>query len=98
MDKKLEEGEGPAIIPLEMSDCIFCKIVKKEIPSKIVHEEPDLLVFQDMNPQAPTHLVLIPKVHIERVSELTPETAPLVGKLTLAANQLARKLGFSEKG
>lgn len=81
-----------------MGECLFCKIVKKEIPSRIVHEDPELLAFHDINPQAPTHLVLIPKIHIERVSELTLETASLVGKLVLTANRLAKGLDFSEKG
>ena len=81
-----------------MSDCLFCKIAKKEIPSKIVHEDSELVAFHDINPQAPTHIVIIPKTHLERVSDLTPETAPLVGKLVLAANRLAKQLGFSEKG
>ena len=81
-----------------MTGCIFCKIVKKEIQSRTVHEDPDLLAFHDVNPQAPTHIIVIPKIHIERVSDLTTETAPLAGKLVLAANRLARQLGFSETG
>ena len=81
-----------------VSDCIFCKIAKKEIPSRIVHEDSELVAFHDINPQAPTHLVLIPKTHLERVSELTPETAPLAGKLVLTANRLAKQFGFSENG
>ena len=81
-----------------MADCIFCKIVKKEIPSQIAHEDPDLLAFHDINPQAPTHLILIPKTHVDRVYDLTPQTAPLVGKLVLAANRLAKQLGFSDAG
>ena len=88
----------PCYTDPKMADCLFCKIIKKEIPSRIAHEEPDLLAFYDINPQAPTHIVLVPKTHLERVSDLTPETAPLMGKLVLTANQLARKLGFSEKG
>ena len=81
-----------------MAECIFCKIAGKEIPSQIVQEEADFLAFRDINPQAPTHIVLIPKVHIERVSDLTLETSPIVGKLVLAANRLAKQLGFSEAG
>ena len=81
-----------------MSDCIFCKIVKKEIPSQIVYESPGFIAFRDINPQAPTHIVLVPKTHMERVSDLTPQTAPLVGELVLAANRLAKELGVSDTG
>ena len=81
-----------------MSDCIFCKIVKKEIPSQIVYESPGFIAFRDINPQAPTHIVLVPKTHMERISDLTPQEAPLVGELVLVANRLAKEFGFSERG
>ena len=81
-----------------MAECIFCKIVSKEIPATIAYEDAHLLAFHDINPQAPVHIQIIPKTHIARVSELTPETVPLLGKLVLAANQLAKDLKIAEPG
>ncbi len=81
-----------------MADCIFCKIAAKQLPSKIAYEDSDLLAFHDINPQAPVHIQIIPKRHIARVSELTPENVSLVGKLVLAANQLAKELTIAEPG
>ncbi len=81
-----------------MSDCIFCKIVAKEIPAQIAYEDAQLLAFHDINPQAPIHIQIIPKTHIARVSELTPETVSLPGKLVRAANQLAKELKAAEPG
>ena len=79
-------------------ECIFCRIISKEIPAKIAYEDSDLVAFHDINPQAPVHIQVIPKTHIARVSELTKETVPLIGKLTLVANQLARETGVAEAG
>lgn len=81
-----------------MRDCIFCKIADKQIPAKIAYEDDDLLAFEDIRPQAPVHLQVIPKRHIARVSDLTEENAGLVGKLTLAANRLARERGVDGPG
>ena len=81
-----------------MADCLFCKIAAKEIPSTIAHEDAQVLAFHDINPQAPVHIQIIPKQHIARVSELTEETIPLFGKLTLVANQLAKELKIAEPG
>lgn len=73
-----------------MADCIFCRIVKKEIPSKIEYEDEDVMAFHDVHPQAPLHLQVIPKRHIEKVADLAESDASLVGKLVLAAKTLAR--------
>lgn len=81
-----------------MFDCIFCKIVAKEIPAKVVYEDDRTMAFQDIHPQAPVHLQIIPKQHIARVSELTAQTVPLVGELVLVANRLAKELGIVEPG
>ena len=81
-----------------MSDCIFCKIVAKEIPAKMVYEDDQTIALQDIHPQAPVHLQIIPKQHIARVSELTAQTVPLVGELVLVANRLAKELGILEPG
>lgn len=81
-----------------MDECIFCKIIQKEIPSTLLYEDGEIFVFRDINPQAPFHAVIIPKEHIPRVSELTEKNASLVGKLVLVGNRLAQKEGFSERG
>ena len=81
-----------------MSDCIFCKIVTKEIPAKIAYEDAQVVAFADINPKAPVHLQIIPKEHIARVSELTEKNADLVTKLVLTANRLARDYEVAEPG
>ena len=81
-----------------MSDCLFCKIANKEIPAKITYEDETILAFADINPQAPVHLLVIPKQHIARISDLSEQTAGLAGQLVLRANQLAKDLSISEPG
>lgn len=81
-----------------MSDCLFCKIVSGEIPGNIVFQDDDVLAFRDLNPQAPTHILVIPKKHIATTNDLQPEDAALVGKMYLAAKQIARDEGIAEKG
>ncbi|MDR2747108.1 MAG: HIT domain-containing protein, partial [Treponema sp.] len=76
-----------------MSDCIFCKIVKGEIPAKKLYEDEELLAFHDVNPQAPVHFLVIPKRHIPSVMELDREDAPLLGRLLYKARELAEELG-----
>ena len=73
-----------------MSDCLFCKIVEGEIPSKKVLETDDLVAFHDVNPQAPVHLLLIPRKHLASLDEVGPEDADLMGKLVAAIPALAR--------
>ena len=79
-------------------DCIFCKIVAKQIPAKLVHEDEEIVAFRDINPVAPTHILIIPREHIETVNDLKPAQAGIVGKLHLVAKQLAVKEGISERG
>src|SRR5262245_8930005 len=80
------------------SDCLFCRIVRGEIPASIVRENEDLVAFRDINPQAPVHLLLIPKRHIANLDDLKPEDAPIVAKLMLAAAELARREGIAADG
>jgi histidine triad (HIT) family protein len=77
------------------SDCLFCKIAAKQIPAKLVHEDDDVFAFEDINPQAPTHILICPKKHFASLTEATPEDEALLGKLALVAAKLARekKLG-----
>jgi histidine triad (HIT) family protein len=77
-------------------NCIFCKIVRKEIPSNIVFEDDDLLAFYDINPQAPVHILIIPKKHIPSLAEVREEDQEILGKLLLGASKVAKKLAISE--
>ncbi|WP_437334980.1 histidine triad nucleotide-binding protein [Sorangium sp. So ce394] len=78
--------------------CIFCKIANKEIPSKVVLEDEHVLAFHDVNPQAPTHVLVIPKRHIAGIAQATPEDEAVLGRLLLAARQVAEKTGIAEGG
>ena len=79
-------------------DCIFCRIVKKEIPAKIVFENNKILAFEDVKPQAPEHILLIPKHHIEKTSDLTEANIHMIGELILAAKKIARERGVEDSG
>jgi histidine triad (HIT) family protein len=81
-----------------MSDCLFCKIVSGEIPAKVVHQDADTVAFVDVNPQAPTHLLVVPRKHVPTMNELAPEDDALVGKMYRVAAQLAKKNGIAERG
>lgn len=76
-----------------MSDCLFCKIVKGEVPSKKVYEDDDMLAFHDIKPHAPVHLLIIPKVHIEKLADATKDHTELLGKMLLKAPELAEQAG-----
>lgn len=80
------------------SSCIFCKIISKEIPSKIVYEDEEVLSFYDINPQAPVHLLLIPKKHIPSLAEISESDQTILGKLLFSASKIAKKVGISEDG
>lgn len=81
-----------------MQDCIFCKIVNKEIPAEIIYEDNQVLAFRDIKPAAPVHLLLIPKKHVETFFDLDQEDAEVIGQIQLAAGRLARDMGLTEKG
>ena len=81
-----------------MSDCLFCKMVSGEIQPDVVFENDDVLAFRDVTPQAPVHVLVIPKTHIATTNELTPEHAVLIGKMVLAARQIAADEGVAEPG
>ena len=80
------------------SDCLFCRIVDGEIPAEIVRSDSDVVAFRDINPQAPTHILIIPRKHIPSVSRLEAGDAAIMGKLFLAAKELAREEGISDTG
>lgn len=81
-----------------MSDCIFCKIVQREIPGDIVYEDKELIAFKDIQPLAPVHIVIIPKMHLRSVNDITPEHEPLIGRLFGAIRRLAEEFGVNESG
>lgn len=77
---------------------LFERIAAREIPAKIVHETEDFLAFHDVSPQAPVHVLIVPKVCIPRVAEAAPEKADLLGRMLLASREIAEKLGVLESG
>ena len=81
-----------------MNDCIFCKIINKEIPSNIVYEDEDIMAFYDINPAAPIHILVIPKKHIPSLIELTKEDENIIGKIYTVINNIAKDLEIDEKG
>lgn len=81
-----------------MSDCLFCKMVSGEIAPEKVYEDDDVLAFRDINPQAPSHVLVIPKMHISTLNDLDQSHTELVGKLYLAVGKIAQQEGFAEEG
>ncbi len=79
-----------------MTDCLFCRIVRKEIPAQILEETDNCLAFRDISPQAPTHVLVIPKSHVASVAEVTDPL--VVGRMVLMAARIARTLGVEEAG
>ncbi|MGE5613685.1 MAG: histidine triad nucleotide-binding protein [Bacillota bacterium] len=81
-----------------MDNCIFCKIIARQLPSSIVYENDKVMAFNDINPVAPVHVIIVPKLHIANVNELTAENAAVLGDIHLAAKEIAAKLGIADKG
>ena len=81
-----------------MSDCLFCKMVSGEIEPDVVYEYDEVMAFRDISPQAPTHVLVIPKQHIATLNDLDPDNAAVIGKMAFVATQLAKQEGFSEQG
>lgn len=81
-----------------MSDCLFCKIAKKELPAEILFENDEVIAFQDIRPQAPVHILIIPKKHITSAQLLQTEDIDLIGRLHYAIPKIADQSGVSEKG
>ena len=77
-------------------NCIFCKIVRGEIPAKKVYEDADVLAFHDIQPVAPVHFMLVPKKHVATMYDLTPDDAPVMGEIMTLAGRLARELGAGD--
>jgi histidine triad (HIT) family protein len=81
-----------------MTDTIFSKIIAREIPAEIVYEDDDVLAFKDVNPQAPVHVLIIPKREIPTLNDLESDDAELIGRLFLAARKVADDMGVAEDG
>lgn len=81
-----------------MEDCLFCKIIKGEIPSTKVYEDEDILAFNDINPAAPIHILVIPKKHIESLAHMQKEDEAIVGKIYGVINKIAEEKGFKDNG
>ncbi|MDM7923432.1 MAG: histidine triad nucleotide-binding protein [Pyrinomonadaceae bacterium] len=83
---------------MSTGDCLFCKIIAGEIPSGKVYEDDDCYAFNDISPQAPTHVLIVPRKHIDSLDKAAAEDAELLGRLMLAAAEIARDKGFAEDG
>lgn len=81
-----------------MSETIFSKIIRRELPADVVYEDSEIIAFRDINPQAPVHVLVVPKVEIETVNDIEPGQAELIGKLVLAAQKIAADEGIAEDG
>lgn len=81
-----------------MTDCIFCKIAAGDIPVTLLYDDGEVLAFRDINPEAPIHLLIIPRKHIPTLNDLTEVDAALIGRMHLAAKQLAAELGVADSG
>ncbi len=79
-----------------MINCLFCRILRNEIPAKKIYEDEHTFAFEDINPQAPTHVLIIPKRHVRGLKEATPEDAELIGRCHLAAAHIARQRGIED--
>ena len=81
-----------------MTDCLFCRIAAREIPADIVHEDERLVAFNDINPQAPVHVLIIPRRHISTLNDLTADDADLIGSMVHLASCIAAEQGHAEPG
>lgn len=81
-----------------MSDCLFCKIAEGKIPAKLAYQDENYVAFHDINPQAPTHVLIIPRRHVATLNDLTAGDNDLVGGMFLVAQKLAAELGIAESG
>ena len=79
-------------------DCIFCKIINKEIPSNVVYEDEEILAFKDIAPQAPIHIVVIPKKHIEKITQINKEDEKIIGRIYSVINKIAEEQGIADEG
>ena len=83
---------------MKKEDCVFCKIINREIPSTIVYEDEEIIVFEDIAPIAPVHVLIVPKEHIEALTELNEDNSKFIPKIYLIANKIAEMKGIKDRG
>jgi histidine triad (HIT) family protein len=83
---------------LDYEDCVFCQIIGKRMTSDIIHEDDELIAFHDINPQSPTHILIVPKKHITSLSQITDEDSHLLGKMLKLARKIAIEENLVKKG
>lgn len=83
---------------MSSSDCLFCNISAGDVPAELVYESDEAIAFRDINPKAPTHVLIIPRQHVETINDLEPGDAALVGNLFLVAQRIAKDEGIAENG
>ena len=81
-----------------MNQCIFCRIIERTSSARIVFEDDEILAFEDVHPQAPVHLLIVPRKHLVSLNDATGEDAPLLGRMHIVATQLARERGLEKRG
>ncbi len=81
-----------------MADCLFCKIVSGDIPASLVYRDEHLVAFKDINPQAPLHVLIVPRRHIPALNDLAPQDDALVGEMVRRAGAIAREHGYADQG
>jgi histidine triad (HIT) family protein len=85
-------------VTIKYMECVFCKVINKELPAVVVYEDEDILAFKDARPLAPVHILIIPKKHIESMNDLTEKDVDLVGRMVLVAKKIAIDFDISPKG
>ena len=84
--------------PGAASTCLFCRVAAGTVPATIVHSDDTTVAFRDINPQAPTHILLISRRHVDSIADLTPEDGPLLASIFIVATKLAHELGLDQRG
>ena len=83
---------------MTVENCLFCKIIEGQVPAKIVYQDQDVVAFADINPQAPQHILFVPRRHIASMIDITPEDGPVLASIFIAATKVAREMGIAESG
>ncbi|MBI5103346.1 MAG: histidine triad nucleotide-binding protein [Nitrospirae bacterium] len=81
-----------------MSECLFCRIINKQVPARVAHEDERVLAFEDITPQAPVHILVIPKKHLSTVLDIGPDDHALIGHMLQTAGNIARERGIADRG
>ena len=81
-----------------MSDCLFCRIISKKTPAKIIYDDEAITAFEDVNPQAPVHTLIVPKKHLSTTLDIAEEDNELIGRLIRVASRIAMEKGIAERG